>query len=90
VAPDGDIYVTDEAGHKVVRFDAEGAPKPSFGRRGLGRVEFFKPKGITFDAKGDLLVLDWGNHRGQVLTRDGEFLRAFGSRVFVVPTLKNP
>lgn len=90
VAPDGDIYVTDEAGHKVVRFDPTGAPKQTFGKRGLGRVEFFKPKGITFDAKGELLVLDWGNHRGQVLTRDGEFVRAFGSRVFVVPTLKKP
>jgi DNA-binding beta-propeller fold protein YncE len=90
VAPDGDIYVTDDAEHKVVRFDPTGAPKQSFGKRGLGRVEFFKPKGITFDAKGELLVLDWGNHRGQVLTRDGEFVRAFGSRVFVVPTLKKP
>ena len=67
-----------------------GAPKQSFGRRGIGRVEFFKPKGLTFDSKGDLLILDWGNHRGQVLTRDGDFLGAFGSRVFVVPTLRKP
>ena len=90
ITPDGDVYVTDEAGHKVVRFDKTGVAKQSFGKRGLGRVEFFKPKGITFDAKGDLIVLDWGNHRGQVLTPSGEFIRAFGSRVFVVPTLKKP
>ena len=89
VAPDGDIYVTDESAHKVVCFDPTGAPKMTIGKRGLGRIEFFKPKGIAFDAKGDLIVLDWGNHRGQVLTRGGEFKRAFGSRIFVVPTLKN-
>ncbi len=90
VQSDGDIYVTDEGGDKVVRFDPSGSPKQTIGVRGLGRVEFFKPKGIAFDVKGDLMVLDWGNHRGQVLTPDGGFLRAFGSRVFVIPTLKKP
>jgi len=90
VASDGDLYVTDEGADKVVRFDSSSTPKHVFGKRGIGRVEFFKPKGIAFDAKGELLVLDWGNHRGQVLTPDGEFRRAFGSRIFIVPTLKKP
>jgi DNA-binding beta-propeller fold protein YncE len=88
--PDASVYVTDEYGHKVVRFEAAGRPSKSFGKEGLGRVEFFKPRGVAFDARGRLVVVDWGNHRGQVLTSDGEFVQAFGSRIFIQPTLKRP
>jgi DNA-binding beta-propeller fold protein YncE len=90
VSPDADVYVTDEGGNKVLRFDAVGRLRSGFGCGGLGRVEFFKPRGTAFDARGRLIVLDWGNHRGQVLTRDGEFIQAFGSRIFIQPTLKRP
>lgn len=90
VGPDAAVFVTDEGGNKVVRFDAVGRPEKAFGAKGLGRVEFCKPKGASFDARGRLVVVDWGNHRGQVLTRDGEFVQAFGSRLFVQPTLRKP
>jgi hypothetical protein len=62
----------------------------SFGRGGLGRAEFEKPRGASFDARGRLVVVDWGNHRGQVLSTAGEFVQAFGSRIFVQPTLRRP
>jgi hypothetical protein len=71
-----------------VKFDPAGRLLGAFGRQGLGRVEFFKPKGLAFDEQGHLVVVDWGNHRGQVLTRDGAFVRAFGARLFLLPTLK--
>jgi tripartite motif-containing protein 71 len=90
VAPDARVFVTDEGGDKVVLFDAAGRPSRAFGREGLGRVEFEKPRGIALDARGRLVVVDWGNHRGQVLSTEGEFVEAFGSRVFVEPTLKRP
>ena len=90
VAPDASVFVTDEGGAKVVRFDAVGRPTKAFGRAGLGRVEFFKPRGAAFDARGRLIVVDWGNHRGQVLTVEGEFVQAFGSRLFVQATLRKP
>ncbi len=88
--PDASVYVTDEGGDKIVQFDAVGRPLKAFGREGLGRVEFFKPKGIAVDARGRLVVVDWGNHRGQVLTPEGEFVDAFGSRLFIQPALKKP
>ena len=69
-------------------FAAGGKPLGSFGRPGLGRVEFFKPRGLAFDARGRLVVVDWGNHRGQILTGDGEFVGSFGARLFVQPTLR--
>ena len=88
VDADANVYVSDEPGHKIVKFDAGGRPVAAFGREGLGRVEFFKPKGLAFDARGRLVVVDWGNHRGQVLTVAGEFVRSFGARLFIQPTLK--
>jgi len=88
VGPDARVYVGDEGGHKIVVFDPAGRPLGAFGRAGLGRVEFFKPKGLAFDERGRLVVVDWGNHRGQVLTKDGEFVQAFGARLFVQPALR--
>jgi len=88
VDSDANVYVSDEGGHKIVKFDAAGKPLAAFGREGLSRVEFFKPKGLAFDAGGRLVVVDWGNHRGQMLTRDGEFVRSFGARLFIQPTLR--
>ena len=33
----------------------------------------------------ELIVMDDGNHRAQILTTDGEFLHTFGSRLFTRP-----
>ena len=49
-------------------------------RGGLdGDGEFNGPSGITFDEEDNLYVVDSHNHRVQVLTKDGKFLRKFGS-----------
>ena len=49
-------------------------------RGGLdGDGEFNGPSGITFDEEDNLYVVDSHNHRVQVLTMDGKFLRKFGS-----------
>jgi len=86
VAPSGEVYVSDSASHTIVRLDAQGARLATFGAPGLGRVQFHKPRGLDFDEQGRLWVVDWGNHRGQVLTPNGEFVAAFGSRLFTKPT----
>ena len=57
----------------------------AFGRPGLGRAEFNRPRGLAFDRTGALVVDDYGNHRGQTLTLDGEFVNAFGARLFTEP-----
>ncbi len=86
VAPNGEVYVSDSASHSIVRLDAHGARLANFGAPGIGRVQFHKPRGLAFDEQGRLWVVDWGNHRGQVLTPSGEFVAAFGSRLFTKPT----
>ena len=39
---------------------------------------FYRPAGLGFDARGNVYVLDSGNHRVQVFDPDGELIRSFG------------
>jgi DNA-binding beta-propeller fold protein YncE len=52
----------------------------SFGREGSKGGEFHHPSGLAFDSKGRLYVADWGNHRIQVFTANGQFLTTFGKQ----------
>ncbi|NUP96194.1 MAG: SMP-30/gluconolactonase/LRE family protein [Planctomycetaceae bacterium] len=93
VATDGDrtLYVTDSGESTVHHFvpdgDAGVKHAGTWGREGTGALEFHKPRGIDVDEQGRVWVVDWGNHRAQVLDKDGKFIVAFGARAFVRPTL---
>ncbi len=87
-AADGSLFVTDEARDEVVHLSPALERVASWGQRGLGRVEFARPHGVAIDERGQVYVLDLGNHRVQVLTASGEFVQAFGSRLFTDPTRK--
>jgi DNA-binding beta-propeller fold protein YncE len=50
----------------------------SFGHPGNGRGEFNRPEGLCVDAQDRLYVADSCNHRIQVFSRDGKFIRAYG------------
>jgi sugar lactone lactonase YvrE len=41
-------------------------------------VAFYMPAGIALDGRGDLYILDKGNHRVQKFSSDGRFLASFG------------
>lgn len=82
------LVLTDERLHEVRELDLEGKQLLRIGRQGLGRAEFFKPRGIVVDASGRWWVLDAGNHRVQILSAQGEFVHAFGSRLFTDPLRK--
>lgn len=89
VARDGSVYWTDTRADCVRRFGADGRPLGPIGRRGLCAGEFLRPTGVAEDDRGRLIVLDFGNHRGQIFSAaPGElrFERAFGARLFVLPT----
>ena len=43
--------------------------------------QFYKPKGIDVDDAGNVYVIDFGNHRGQVFDKDGHFLGIFGEGI---------
>jgi DNA-binding beta-propeller fold protein YncE len=89
---DGNVFLSDAGRHRVHRLDAALAPATAWGRAddqpGLGPLEFYKPTGLTCDADGQIIVLDYGNHRGQVVSAGGEFRYAFGPKLFVGPANK--
>ena len=53
-----------------------------FGAEGLGRSEFLDPRGLAVLGDGRLVVIDHGNHRGQIFGPKGNFLMGFGSRFY--------
>ena len=76
--PDGNIYVSDEALHRISIFDRQGNFLDKWGVQGQGDGQFDRPAGIAFDSEANLLVVDGLNHRIQRYTRDGRFLGGWG------------
>ena len=77
---DNRVVVCDTHYHRVVWFDQTGKVLKTVGQRGFGKAEFVFPVGIAVDKDENLYVCEYGGHdRVQVFTRDGEWLREFGS-----------
>jgi len=79
----GDIYVAEShmditEANLVARisvFDARGKFLRTIGRAGMAPGEFRTPHAIAFDSKGNVVVADRSNHRVQIITKSGEFVR---------------
>ena len=72
------LYVSDEANHKIVVMNKDGEHIKSFGEKGTEVGELDRPSGMAFDAEGNIVVSDTMNNRIQRFTRDGELLQSFG------------
>jgi DNA-binding beta-propeller fold protein YncE len=79
------VYVSDSGAHRVLVFDQAGEEVARFGTRGLIRGSFDSPRGLVFNEAGELIVLDHANHRGIIVSPDGEYVDAFGPRSYVRP-----
>ncbi len=75
----GQIYISDEATHRITTFNPEGEFVSKFGTQGDSDGEFDGPTGISQDQDGNMVVVDSKNHRVQRYTTDGEYLGGFGS-----------
>jgi DNA-binding beta-propeller fold protein YncE len=81
----GDVYVaeshTDVTDPNLIGrisvFDRNGKFLRVIGKTGTGPGEFRTPHALEFDSQGRLIVADRHNHRVQVLTKDGKFVREF-------------
>jgi ABC-type nitrate/sulfonate/bicarbonate transport system ATPase subunit/sugar lactone lactonase YvrE len=77
---DDRIVVCDTHYRRLVWFDQQGHVLKTLGQHGKRHGEFIYPVGICKDAAENLYVCEYGgNDRVQVFTRDGEWLREFGS-----------
>jgi DNA-binding beta-propeller fold protein YncE len=87
---DGTLVVADTENHRVQVWSPSGEVIASWGAEaneddesrylpsGRGHGEFFRPLGVTFDAKGRAWVADTNNHRVQRLSVEHGFELAFG------------
>ena len=75
----GDLFVSDEATHRITRFSPEGDFIATWGVTGDADGEFDGPTGIAFDPDGNLVVVDSKNHRIQTYTPAGKYLGGFGA-----------
>lgn len=77
------LYVSDSHNHRIAMYHPQllepvGQP---FGREGCGEVEFCYPHGLAVlsnEAAPLLVIADTHNHRVQIVSLDGAFVRAFG------------
>lgn len=82
------VYVADTWNHRLQKFTLDGDLVGVFGRSGSpaddpasnGLGLFFGPRDVILYGEDQLLVTDTGNHRIQVLDRDGNFLSQTGSQ----------
>ncbi len=87
VGLDGTTYVVDSRNARIQVFAPDGSYLSSFGSQGTGQGQFAVvavtsgggPAAIAIGDDGNLCVTDTWNHRVQVFSPDGTFLRAWGS-----------
>jgi uncharacterized protein (TIGR03663 family) len=80
------VYVADTWNHRIQKFTLDGDFVGSFGLSGSPNLEsgdeglglFFGPRSIVLLDDNRLLVTDTGNHRMQILDRDGVALQQVG------------
>lgn len=84
VGQNGLLYVADSLNHRIQVFDADGVLQNSWGTFEVGERgtatggNFNQPWGIATGPDGNIYVADTWNHRVQVFTPEGEFVRAWG------------
>ena len=62
---------------RISVFDKNGKFLRVIGKTGIGPGEFRTPHALVFDSKGRLIVADRHNHRIQILTKAGKFVREY-------------
>ena len=77
----GDIYVSEYTTvDRIQAFSALGKQwKLLFGQTGSGNGEFNRPEGLGIDAADRVYVADSCNHRIQIFSPEGKFMKSFGS-----------
>ncbi len=73
------LYMTNIA-HCIHVFNSDLSVFTVFGKKGKGKGQLMTPWNIACDSTGNVYVTDTGNHRIQVFTEEGKYLRKFGSQ----------
>jgi DNA-binding beta-propeller fold protein YncE len=80
VIDSGSVYITDACNHRIAVFTTDGRFVRNMGHVGSGLGEFRFPYGLDEDAKGHLVVCEFGNNRVQMIDKNtGGGLQTWGS-----------
>ena len=77
---DENLYVSDEANHRIISYNMDGECLENWGERGDRPGQLDRPAGIAFDAHENIYVADAMNHRVQKFTKNGKFILGWGGR----------
>lgn len=84
VDPEDNLWLTDNADHRVMKWTTEGRLLATFGVRGEAgedATHFNRPADVAFAPSGDVYIADgYGNSRVVRLSHDGRFLGAWGRK----------
>jgi hypothetical protein len=72
---EGNFYVADMEGDRILKYDSEGKYLLTIGREGQGPGEFQSLSVPRFDKDNNLYITDGGNRRISFFDKDGKFLR---------------
>ncbi len=76
----GNVYVAvDTTNDRIQKFDSSGTYLSEFGSAGSGNGQFDYPKGISFDASGNIYVVDSNNTRIQKFNSSGVYDSQFNT-----------
>ncbi|MEA2448984.1 MAG: tripartite motif-containing protein 71 [Thermoleophilaceae bacterium] len=74
----GNVYVSDQNGNRIEKFDSSGTFLTAWGGSGNGSGKFNGPAQVKVDPQGNVLVNDSGNYRVQRFTPTGGFIQQIG------------
>jgi tripartite motif-containing protein 71 len=84
VDADGNIGIVEDdfRGHRFIKLNASGVPQFTIGAAGIkggDTAHFANPRGVAFDASGNIYVADEWNHRVQIYSSDGTYQWTLGT-----------
>src|SRR5574341_1485397 len=68
------VYVTDNARHKILKFDSDGSLLLQWGQEGSSEGHFQYPTDVAVDSIGNVYVVEYSTARVQKFSGEGEFL----------------
>ena len=82
VSPNGYVYVseTNDDTNWIRKLTLDGTIITTFGGMGQGNGQLYQPYGIALDSGNNVYVCDTFNHRIQVFSEHGVFLRGWGAQ----------
>jgi len=75
----GNLWVLDQEGDRVQKFNAKDEFVSQFGSKGTGEGQFELPAALTIDSKGNIWVADTWNNRVEEFNGEGKYVKKFGS-----------